>query len=58
MLYNLALRVSVLASALETYFFKYKFLQEITNAAATPLQEEALISVLIFLSVLAGLRAT
>ena len=59
MLYNVALRVSVhKASALETDFFKYKFLQEITKAAATPLQKEAVIPVLIFLSVLAGLRAT
>lgn len=52
-------RVSVhKTSALQTYFFNYKFLQEITNAASTPLQKEALIPALIFLSVLASFMAT
>lgn len=52
-------RVSIhKTSALQTYFFNYKFLQEITITASTPLQKEALIPVLIFISVLTGLMAT
>lgn len=53
MLYNLALTEVLFVKLLH-----YRFLQEITNAASTPLQEEPLIPVFIFLSVLAGLMST
>lgn len=60
MLYNFALREFLFIKLLHCrpIFSNYKFLQEITNAASTPLQKEAFIPVLIFLSVLAGLMAT